>query len=130
MPRQRARIDGDATLGTTIRQAGESAFPAHPDRQGRHLADIDAERETCAALGRSERQMVLHAIPLKHRDPSVIAVDRTGHGDGSLRIEQPFAFIMRDFQVVGDDLELPACHVEHRTRVNRHRTSPCMVPIG
>ena len=133
--RQRARIDGDAALRAAIRQAGERAFPAHPDRQRRHLADIDAEREARAALGRPERQMVLHAIPLIDRDASVIAVDRTGHGDGALRIEQPVAFVERDFQMVGDHLELLPGHVEHRARIDRHQPSPswtsaCMAAVG
>ena len=79
VPRQRARIDRDAALGAAIGQAGQRAFPAHPDRQRRDLADIDAEREARAALGRAERQVVLHAIALdrprcgRHRDGS----DRT-----------------------------------------------------
>ena len=41
--RQRTRINRDAALRTAIGKTGQCAFPAHPDRQRRHLANIDAE---------------------------------------------------------------------------------------
>ena len=67
-----------------------------------------------AALGRPEREVVLHPVALEHRGAAVVAVDRAGDGDGALRIEQAVAFVGTDLQVVGDAIELRAGHVEHR----------------
>ena len=54
---------------------------------------------------------------------AVVAMDRAGDGDRALRIEQPVALVVRDVQVVGDDLELLAGHVEHRAGIDRHPVS-------
>ena len=64
--RQRRGVDRDAALAAAIGQVGERAFPAHPDRQRRDLADVDLGRKSRAALGRAQRQVVLH--PVAHED--------------------------------------------------------------
>ena len=84
----RGEIDPDAALGAAIGQADQRAFPAHPDRQRRDLADIDAGRKSRAALGGTEGEVMLHAIALEHRDRAVVAVDRTGNRDRPLRQQQ------------------------------------------
>ena len=62
------------------------------------LADIDAEREACAAFRRPQRQVMLHAIALEDRDAAVVPMDRAGHGDRALGVKQTVALILRDAQ--------------------------------
>ena len=59
---ERARIDRDAALAAAEGQIGERAFPAHPDRERGDFADVDIGREARAALGGTERQMMLDPI--------------------------------------------------------------------
>ncbi len=125
-PRERLRVDADAALGAAVRQAGDRALPAHPDRQRRDLAEIDIGGKARAALGRSERQVMLHAVAFEHGDGAVVAADRTGDGDRALRQQQAVALIDRDFEIVGDDAELLRRHIENRTAVDRHR----LLPLG
>lgn len=123
-PGDRGRIDADAAFRAAIGQTHQRAFPAHPDRQRRHLADIDARREARAALGRPHCQVMLHAIALEHRDRAVVAVDRAGHRDRAFRQQQPVALVMRNGQMVCDHRELPRGHVENRTGIDRHNPPP------
>ena len=119
-PGQGGRIAGDAALGPAIRQPGQGALPAHPDRQRRHLPDVELGGEARAALGGAERQVVLDAVALEHLRPAIVHVDGDGHGDRPLRVKQAIAFVVRDFQVVGDDGELGPGHVEDRPGVDGH----------
>ena len=121
-PGERREVDPDAALGAAIGQPDQRAFPAHPDRQRRHLADIDAGREAGAALGGPEREMMLHAIAFEHRDRAVVAVDRTGDGERPLRQQQPVALVDGDRKMIGDHGELVDRHVEHRTGIDGHRS--------
>ena len=120
----RREIDIDAALGAAIGQPDKGAFPAHPDRKRRDLADIDGGRKPRAALGRTEGEMMLHPIALEYRDRAIIAVDRTGNGDGPLRHQDAVALVHRDFEMVGDDAELVHRHVEYRTGINGHHCLP------
>jgi hypothetical protein len=125
-PRQPVRIHGNAALGAAIGQAGQCAFPAHPDGQRRDFADIDIGRKTGAALCRSQRQVMLDAIALEHRRLAIVHVDWAGDGDGPLRIEQPVTLVVRDFQIVCDADELVFRHFENRSGIDcRHVTPSC-----
>jgi len=61
----------------------------------------------------------LVTISLKQLDPTIIAMDRARHGDGALRIEQSVALVFWNAQMVGNIVELPPDHIEHRTAVDR-----------
>ena len=50
--RQRVGIDRDAALAAAVGQIGERAFPAHPDRQRRDLADVDVGARSACRLWR------------------------------------------------------------------------------
>ena len=131
-PRQRfqlapgdgGEIDIDAALGAAIGQSDERAFPAHPDRKRGDLADVDGGRKPRTALGRTQGEVMLHPIAFEHRDRAVVAMDRTGHGDGPLRHQEAVALVHRDFEMIGDDAELVHRHVEHRTGINGHHSLP------
>ena len=64
--------------------------------------------------------MMLNAITLKSSRAAVIHVDRQGHGDGALGIRRPFAIVLIDVQVIGDDLKLIAGHLKHVVVVDSH----------
>ena len=115
--RQRVRIDCDAALAAAVRQIGERAFPAHPDRQRGDLADVDVRGESRAALGGTERQVVLDAVADEDPLAAVVHVDRAGDDDGALRIEEPVPVVLRNAQMIGDDMELLARHFEDGTRI-------------
>src|SRR5204863_7020829 len=83
--RQRARIAADAALGPAVREPQQSAFPGHPHRQRRTLAEIDLPVVANAALGRPEHARVLHAIarntrqrPLSSRTGTLTTSERSG----------------------------------------------------
>ena len=120
----RRKIDPNAPLGAAIGEAYQRAFPAHPDRKRRDLADIDAGGKAGAALGGTEREVMLHPIALEHRDGAVIAMDRAGDGDRPFRQQQAVALVHRDRQMIGDHAELVHRHVEHRTGIDGHRRPP------
>ena len=110
---ERARVDRDAALAAAEGKIGERAFPAHPDRERGDFADVDIRGEARAALGGTERQMMLHPVSDEDLRPIVLHADRTGDDDRALGIEQPVAFVLGDAQMVSDDRELIAGHLEH-----------------
>ena len=118
--RQLGRVAGDAALGAAIGQAGQRAFPAHPDRQRPDLADIDIGGEADTALGRPKRQVMLYSIALEHGGRPVIHMDRDRHADRALRVQKAVAFIERDAQMIGDGTELFLRHGEDRAGINCH----------
>ena len=118
------RIAGDAAFRAAVGQIGERAFPAHPHRERGGFAHGEIGRETRAALGRAERQVMLHAITLEGLDAAVVHVNRERDGDGALREHEPVAIVLVDVQVIGDDLELVASHLEHFVVVNAHKKRP------
>src|SRR2546430_17690926 len=75
VPRKFSRIAGDAALGAAVRQPGERAFPAHPHRQRRYLSQFHVRMITQAALGRSERLMMLHAVTSEDLRRPIIAMN-------------------------------------------------------
>ena len=58
--------------------------------------------------------MMLDAVADENLGPAVVHADRAGDDDRALRVEQPVALVLGDAQMVGDDGELIAGHVEHR----------------
>ena len=78
-------------------------------------------RETRAAFGRAERQVMLHAVTLESLGAAVVHVHRQRDGHGALRIHEPIAIVLIDVQVIGDDLELVAGHLEDFVVVNAHK---------
>ena len=64
--------------------------------------------------------MMLHAVALVDGNEAVIEVDRAGHDNRALRKQQARTFILWDFEIVGDHLELVTRHVEHGARVDGH----------
>ena len=129
---QRARIDRDAALAAAKGKIGERAFPAHPDGERGDLADVDIGREARAALGGTQRQVMLDPVSDEDLRPIVLHADRTGDDDRALRIEQPVAFVLGDAQMVGDDGELIAGHFEHRAgkEAAAHMRSPAARRCG
>jgi hypothetical protein len=55
----------------------------------------------------------------------IVHVDRAGDDDGALRIEEPVAIGYGNGEMIGDDVELFAGHLEHGTRIKAlHMRSP------
>ena len=128
--RQGQRVDRHAAFGAAIGQTGERAFPAHPDRQRRDLAEIHRAGEARAAFGGAEREMVLHAIALKHRRAAVIAMDRHRDGHRPLRVEHAVALALRHADMIGDDVELLPRHLENRAGIDAHARSSGLPAAG
>ena len=117
---QLARVAGNAALGAAVGQTGQGAFPAHPHRQRRHLAQRHVRMIAQAALGRAERQMVLHAVAGEHLGGPVVAMNRQGDRHGALGIFDAVALGVGDLQMVGHQVKLLAGHPESRVIVDFH----------
>jgi hypothetical protein len=52
---------------------------------------------------------------------AIIHVHGQRHGHGTLREHQPIAIVRIDLEVIGDDLELIARHLENFVVVNAHK---------
>ena len=68
--------------------------------------------------------MMLHAITLKSLRGAVVHVHRKRHRDGALRIHQPIAIVAIDVQIIGNDRELIAGHLEYVVVINIHKRAP------
>src|SRR5258705_5023411 len=73
-----------------------------------------------AALGGTQREVVLDTIAGKNFRRSIITMNWQGHGDRSLGILQSGTIVFRDFEVVGHHVKLLACHVKGGVIVNLH----------
>src|SRR5205085_4537939 len=113
VPRKFVRIARDAAFRAAIGQIRQRAFPAHPHGERGGFAHRQIRRETRAALGRAECQVMLNAISLESLGAAVIHVDRQRDGHGTLREHQAIAIVRIDLEVIGDDLELVARHLEN-----------------
>ena len=80
--RHRGRIANDAALGAPERDVHQRALPRHPGGQRFDFFEGDVEIEANAALGRSTRRVVQHAVAGIDLDLSAVAEDR--HGDNDL----------------------------------------------
>jgi hypothetical protein len=107
------RIAGHAAFGSAIRQAGQSTFPAHPHRQRRHLAERHVMVKAHAALRRSEREMMLHAIAHEDRGAAIITPHRHRHAHAAFGHLQAVAGVFGDVQKVGHQIKLLAGHAEN-----------------
>src|SRR6202030_494198 len=76
------------------------------------------------ALGGTEREVMLDAIALEHRDRAVVAMDWTGDGERPLRQQQAVALVGGDCEMIGDHGELVHRHVEYRPGIHGHRCLP------
>ena len=110
---ERARVDRDPTLAAAEGKIGERAFPAHPDGERCDFADVDVRGESGPAPRGAERQVVLDAKAGEDIRPAVLHPDRAGDDDRALRVEEPVALVLGDVEMVGDDDELVARHLEH-----------------
>ena len=75
-------------------------------------------------FGRAQRQVMLDAITLESLGAAVVHVHRQGDGHGALRKHEPIAIVRIDLQVIGDDLELVAGHLEDFVVVDAHKEKP------
>ena len=66
--RKRAGVYGHAAFRAAVRQAGERAFPAHPDGERGHFAKSHAGVKAHASLGRSKGEVMLHAVAVEDFD--------------------------------------------------------------
>ncbi len=57
--------------------------------------------------------MMLHPVANEDLRPIVLHADRTGDDDRALGIEQPVALVLGDAEMVSDDRQLIARHLEH-----------------
>ena len=64
--------------------------------------------------------MALHTISGEHRGAPVVHVDGAGDGDRALRQQQTVALVLGNLEMIGDDVELLARHVEHGPGERRH----------
>ena len=75
--------------------------------------------------------MMLHPITLESLCRAVIHMDWKGDGDGALRIHEPIAIVVIDVQIIGNDRELIAGHLEDIVVINIHkRTGILECPDG
>src|SRR4029077_692656 len=62
---------------------------------------------------------MLNAVTLQSSGTPVVHVHRQRHGDGALWISCPFAVVLIDVQIIGDDTKLLAGHLKNFVVVNR-----------
>ena len=113
-------VAGDPALGAAVGQSGKGALPTHPHRERGDFTERDLRVEPQAALGRPERQVMLHPVAVEHARAAVVHVDRNRDGHRALGILHPVAIALRHLQVVGDLIELLAGHPPDRVVVNVH----------
>ena len=120
--RHLGRVADDAALAAAERHLRHGALPRHPRRQRRHLVEGDAGVVADAALGRAERDVVLHAVAGEDLDLAVVALDRTRHDDLPLGVGEDLPDARIQIQDARRALEL----LEHRAEgaaVCRHTSS-------
>ena len=64
--------------------------------------------------------MMLHPMAREHPCRSIITMNRQRHSHGALRILDPGAIVLRDLQIIRNQIELLAGHVKRRMIVNLH----------
>ena len=75
------RVADDAALAAAERHVRDGALPRHPGGQRRDFVERDVGVIADAALGRAERDVVLHAVAGEDLDLAVVHLDRAGDGD-------------------------------------------------
>ena len=88
-------IADDAALAAAEGDVDHGALPGHPGGQRAHLVKVDVGSVADAALGRSARNGMLHAIAGEHLQPPVVQHHGDVHDDLARRRPQNFlhAFI-------------------------------------
>ena len=71
-------------------------------------------RETRAAFGRSDAQVMLDAVALVNLDPAVIVLDGQRDGDRALGLDHALTVLLRNLEVISQHLELLHGHAEKR----------------
>src|SRR5215472_4569047 len=74
-------IADDPAFASAEWDVGDGALPGHPGGECRHLVERDAGMIANASLGRTEGDVVLHAVAGEDDDLAVVHLDRTRHGD-------------------------------------------------
>ena len=80
------RIADDAALAAAERDVRDGALPRHPRGQRRDLVERDAGVIADAALGRTERDVVLHAVAGEDLDLAVVHLHRARDDDLALGV--------------------------------------------
>ena len=65
---------------------------------------------------------MLDAITLESLGTAVVHVNGQSDRHGAFRKHEPIAIVLIDLQVIGDDLELVARHLENFVVVNAHKS--------
>ncbi len=81
-------IADDAALAAAEGHVRDGALPGHPGGQRRDFVERDVRVIADAALGRPERDVVLHAIAGEDLDLAVVHLHRTGDDDLALRARE------------------------------------------
>ena len=108
------RVDRHPTLGSAIRKSDQRAFPTHPNGERGRFPEGQLGGKPRAAFGRTDTQVVLDAIAVVNLDPSVIEFDGQRDGDRALRLDDALTILLRDLEVIGQNLELLHGHAEDR----------------
>ena len=74
--------------------------------------------------------MMLNTVTLEGSRAAIIHVHRQGHGDCALWEHQPFAIVLVDTQVIGDDPKLVTCHSKHVVVVDTHEINSQARPVS
>ena len=113
--RHLGRIANDAALAAAERQLRDGALPRHPRRERRHFVERDVRVIADAALGRAERDVVLHAIAGEDLDLAVVHLHGAGHDDLALGLGEDLPDAGFEIENAGGDLELLEHRREQRT---------------
>ena len=126
-PRHPRRIADDAALAAAERDVRDGALPRHPRRERGHFVERDVGVIADAALGRTERDVVLDAVAGEDLDLAVVHLDRARDGDLALGVGED----LPDARV---ETQQPRCAVElleHRVEDAAacfHVTPDCGLP--
>ena len=104
------RVADDAALAAAERDVRDGALPGHPGRERGHFVEGDVGVVADAALCRTERDVVLHAIAGEDLDLAVVHLHRTRDGDLPLRMREDLPDAGLEVEHAGGDVEL----LEHR----------------
>ena len=116
-------ITRNAALGSPVRQARQRAFPAHPHGQRGYLPQRHVGMIAQPALGGAEREVMLHAVAGKNFGGTIVEANGQRDDHGALGKFEAVAMTPGNLQVVGNDVKLPAGHVESGMLVNFHDES-------
>ena len=104
-PRHPRGIADDAALAAAERDVRDGALPRHPGGQRRDLVERHVGVIADAALRRTERDVVLHAVAGEDLDLAVVHLDRARDRDLPFRVRE-------DFPDAGLEAEQPRRSVE------------------